>query len=235
MWFSEVKRSSCNGTEFTGRYKGGINRCKGLCIYHQLMIKDISISCSMKVKICMIGNVENTLFIRSDLIINHYFVLIVPCVIHFHVHISRIALFHIVAQIGKFYRRVFRFFGDLCIPHNAVPSSRTSVKCIRPVIKSKGIFLPVNCKITLCYPVGIAANNRTKIWIAVYHRLKRIKSEGDIFFLPFPVRNFNPCNPCTKVCEFQHIAILVCQGKKEYVFTLMISVMFFFYHFLAFC
>src|SRR5512133_555090 len=74
----EVKRSACNLADLTGGYHYRINRCKCGSSQSQLMIQDITISCTMKIEISMIGYIDNSFLICRISVVHHDLIVVCP-------------------------------------------------------------------------------------------------------------------------------------------------------------
>ena len=176
------------------------------------MIQNIPITCSVKIKICVVCNIHYSFLVGCTGIIHYNLVAVCPCIGNSCIDFPRETFFHIRAYIGKFYSRKFAILKNFSIPNNAMPTFRSSMKCVWPIINGRIINYTIKSKFSFGNPVGKSSYNRSERHITFECLIKSIISEGNILLLPIFVGNLNPVNFCSEICKSYNITRFVCKG-----------------------
>ncbi len=136
--FGEVQGSAVDAQNFTRRQQCCVGRGVEISGDKDFMAQDISLAGSTQVKIGMVGHVDGGGFIRCGMKLNDQ-VFLHKAINNLGLYVTGKALFHVRAEVGKYYAATVLVIADFRVPQAGTKSLRAAMDGVRAVVGRKFI------------------------------------------------------------------------------------------------
>lgn len=165
-----------------------------------------------RLKKSVVGEIYYRSPVRNRLIRNDEFIVCGKLIGHFHLQRAGKASVAIGRDVPQHYLAVIAL---LCIPYRPVKSFRPSMQGVAAVVQRQHIFMPLQEKPSVRYPVGISSHSGTQERLrTVYDVVYRVMSQKDVGIVPVPVGKHNGRHHCPVVSHGNLRALPVMQKEQ---------------------